>query len=107
MMSDAAFPLPGLLQMGLGLYGYLLPLLLYTLWTTLSLWDLSRRQGLSTACLWGWCGAIYLLPGVGALAYLVAGKGELPANLKMTAVLGGIVLLAAVLVVGHFAGGIA
>lgn len=105
MMSNG-ISLPGLLQMALGLYGYLLPILLYVLWTSLALWDLSRRKGLGTASLWGWCSAVYLLPGLGALAYLVAGGGDMPRNVKVTAVLGGILLYGAVVVVGHFAGGI-
>ncbi len=105
-MSSHAYALPGLLQMVLGLYGYLLPLLLYVLWTTLALWDISRRKELGTGGLWGWCAAIYLLPGLGALAYVLAGGGEIQPNVKMTAVLGGIALLVVVLVVGHLAGGI-
>lgn len=106
MMSHGGYPLPGLLQMILGLYGYLLPILLYVLWTTLALWDLSRRRGLATGGLWGWCTVIYVIPGLGALAYLVAGGGDIPQNVKVTAVLGGILLFAAVVVAGHFAGGI-
>ena len=35
--------LPGRFQMILGLYAFLLPLLLYVLWTTLAFWDLGRR----------------------------------------------------------------
>ena len=106
MMSSHVYSLPSLLQMLLGLYGYLLPLLLYVLWTTLALWDISRRKGLGTGGLWGWCTVIYLLPGVGALAYLVVGGGEIQSNVKVTAVLGGILVFVAVLVAGHFAGGI-
>ena len=106
MMSNSGYSLPGLLQMVLGLYGYLLPLLLYVMWTTLALWDISRRKGLGGGGLWGWCAAIYLLPGLGALAYLMAGGGEMPSNVKVTAVFGGILLFVAVLVAGHFAGGI-
>ena len=34
---------PANLQMILGLYAFLLPLLLYVVWTTLALWDLGRR----------------------------------------------------------------
>ena len=45
--------LPGNIQMILGLYAFLLPLLLYAVWTTLALWDLDSgsliRQGQGTS----------------------------------------------------------
>ena len=44
--------LPSTLQMLLGLYAYLLPMLLYVLWSTLALWDLGQRNALSTAAVW-------------------------------------------------------
>jgi len=60
--------LPGYLQMLLALYGYLLPLLLYVVWSTLALWDLGRREGLSAGAVWLWALAVFLLPFAGALA---------------------------------------
>lgn len=106
-MTNAAIHVPGALQMALGLYAYLLPLLLYTLWTTLALWDIGRRQNLGTAAIWGWCVAIFLLPIVGPIAYLLVGGSEMTRNTKLAAVGGGAVLYLLVLFVGRLIGGIA
>ncbi len=46
--------MPSNLQMILGLYAYLLPLLLYVLWTTLALWDLGRRAETPATATWIW-----------------------------------------------------
>src|SRR6185312_1049729 len=70
--------LPGSLQMLLGLYAYLLPLLLYVLWSTLALWDLGRREDAAAAPVWIWTLAIFRRPRVGALGYLLFG-GTRPA----------------------------
>lgn len=98
--------LPGHLQMLLALYGYLLPLLLYVVWSTLSLWDLGRREGLSTGAVWLWALAIFLLPFVGALAYLLIGGAQLGVRTRLVAVGGGAAIYALVLVVGASVGGI-
>ena len=99
--------LPTNLQMLLGLYGYLLPLLLYVVWSTLALWDLGQRPGLSGGAVWGWSFAIFLLPFIGALAYLLIGGAQVPARTRMVAVGGGAALYVLVLVVGAEMGGIA
>ena len=98
---------PSVFQMILGLYGYLLPVLLYGLWSTLALWDLGRRDGVSSGALWGWCLAIFLLPFVGAVAYLLFGGSAITRNLKLASLGGGIGIYVLVLVIGHLAGGIA
>lgn len=106
-MTNTAIHVPGVLHMALGLYGYLLPLLLYTLWTTLALWDIGRRQNLGAAAIWGWCVAIFLLPIAGPVAYLLVGGNEINRNLKLVAIGGGAVLYLLVLFVGRMLGGIA
>ncbi len=60
--------LPGNFQMILGLYAFLLPLLLYVLWTTLALWDLGRRAEATATATWVWVFLILALPFLGALA---------------------------------------
>ena len=69
--------LPSNLQMFLGLYAYLLPLLLYVLWSTLALWDLGQRNELTTTAVWIWALLIFALPFVGALGYLFLGGARL------------------------------
>ena len=106
-MTTSAIPVaPGTLQMLLALYGYLLPILLYVLWSTLALWDLGRRETLRPLTIWSWTLGVFLLPGVGALAYLGWGGGTLPRSLKLTTVVGGVATYLLVLVIGGALGGI-
>ena len=97
---------PSVLQMLLGLYGYLLPLLLYVVWSALALWDIGRRKDLSTAAVWVWVLVIFLVPGLGAAAYLCAGGGAVARPLKLATVVGGAAMYAIVLLIGRSIGGI-
>jgi Phospholipase_D-nuclease N-terminal len=97
--------MPGNLQMLLGLYAYLLPLLLYVLWSTLALWDLGRREELSTAAVWIWALLIFALPFAAALGYLFFGGARLAPRVKLLALGGGGAYLV-VLALGAFIGGI-
>jgi hypothetical protein len=97
--------MPGSLQMILGLYAYLLPLLLYVLWSTLALWDIGRREELPTAAVWLWGLSIFALPFVAALGYLFFGGAKLAPRVKLLALGGGAAYLL-VLAVGASIGGI-
>ena len=79
---------PSFLQMLLGLYGYLLPLLLYVVWSALALWDIGRRRELGTGAVWGWVLAIFVLPVIGAAAYLLAGGSQISRPLKLATEIG-------------------
>ncbi len=97
--------MPSNLQMLLGLYAYLLPLLLYVLWSTLALWDLGRRDNLSLAGVWIWALLIFALPFAGALAYLLFGGARLAPRARLLAI-GGAVAYGLVLALGAAIGGI-
>jgi hypothetical protein len=97
---------PSMLQMLLGLYGFLLPLLLYVVWSALALWDIGRRKEFGTVAIWGWVLAIFAVPVLGAVAYLLAGGSQVSRTLKLTTVVGGIAAYAAVLLIGASIGGI-
>jgi hypothetical protein len=84
-MASSTIALPTVLQMLLGLYGYLLPTLLYVLWSTL---------------------AIFLLPFVGAIAYLLLGGGQMSQRSRIIAVGGGAAAYFLILLVGAAAGGV-
>lgn len=106
-MTTSAIPAaPGTLQMLLGFYGFLLPILLYVVWSTLALWDLGRRDNLRAAATWGWTLGVFLVPFGGALAYLGFGGGALSRSLKLTTVVGGVATYLLVLVIGRGVGGI-
>jgi hypothetical protein len=97
--------MPGNLQMLLGLYAYLLPLLLYVLWSTLALWDLGRRDQLPVPAVWVWALLIFALPFAGALGYLLFGGARLAPRVRLLA-LGGGAAYVVVLVLGAAIGGI-
>ncbi len=97
--------LPSHLQMILGLYAYLLPLLLYVLWTTLALWDLGLRAESTAAKTWIWVFVILALPFVGALAYLFLSGSKLTSRVKLIALGGGAAYLL-VLALGIAIGGV-
>ncbi len=97
--------LPSGVQMLLGLYAYLLPLLLYVLWSTLALWDLGRRNELPATAVWIWALAIFALPFVAALGYLFFGGARLAPRVKLLALGGGAAYLL-ILALGASIGGI-
>jgi hypothetical protein len=106
-MNDATTPAgPSTLQMLLGLYAYLLPLLLYVAWSALALWDIGRRKDLGTAAIWGWVLAIFVVPLLGAAAYLLAGANQISRPLKLATVVGGAAAYVVVLLAGASIGGI-
>lgn len=105
-MSGSTVELPTTLQMLLGLYAYLLPLLLYVLWSTLALWDLGRRPALQPAVIWAWALAVFLLPLIGPLVYLLFGAGQLSGRSRLVTIGGGAAIYVIVLLVGAAAGGI-
>jgi hypothetical protein len=97
--------LPSNFQMILGLYAFLLPLLLYVLWTTLALWDLGRHAETTAAMTWVWVFLILALPFVGALAYLFLSGSKLAPRIKLIALGGGAAYLL-VLALGFAIGGV-
>jgi Phospholipase_D-nuclease N-terminal len=103
-MTNPTDLMPSTLQMLLGLYGYLLPMLLYVLWTTLALWDLGKRGDLGRGAVWCWTLAIFLLPFIGPIAYLLVAGGHIPARLRITALGGGVGAYAVVLLLGMLSG---
>jgi hypothetical protein len=103
-MTSSTIILPTMLQMLLGLYGYLLPTLLYVLWSTLALWDMGKRSDLRPAAVWCWTLAIFLLPFIGPLAYLLAGGGQIPSRVRIMTVGGGVSAYALVLLLATLSG---
>jgi hypothetical protein len=97
--------LPSNFQMILGLYAFLLPLLLYVLWTTLALWDLGRRPETTATATWAWVFLILALPFLGALAYLFLSGTRLTSRIKLIALGGGAAYLL-VLALGISIGGV-
>jgi hypothetical protein len=78
-----------------GVYDYLLPLMLYCAWSTLAFLDLARAPEHDRARVLRWSATVLLLPLVGAAAYLLTARSELGRPMRLVAVLGGIVVVAA------------
>lgn len=100
-MSEIA--LPSTLSILMSLYGYFLPIMLYAAWSALAFVDLGRRQ-ISGGAAAGWVAVILLVPFFGALAYHVVGGSSLPKAMRGVVVGGGIVCIAAALLVGRLVG---
>jgi plastocyanin len=74
----------------IGLYGYLFPLMLYTAWVVLALWDLARREELGAGTRVVWTVAVVVVPLVGPLAYMVVGGSRIPVGMRWVLILGGL-----------------
>ncbi|HSK06128.1 MAG TPA: right-handed parallel beta-helix repeat-containing protein, partial [Acidimicrobiia bacterium] len=89
-----------------GLYAYVLPLVLYTSWVVLALWDLSRREDLSRGKVIGWMAAVLIIPFLGVLGYHVLGKSSIPVWQRWVFIAGGLAVYALFLGLGLIVGGI-
>ena len=89
-----------------GLYAYVLPLVLYTSWVVLALWDLSRREDLGRGKAIGWMAAVLVVPFLGVLAYYIFGKSSIPIWQRWVFLAGGVAVYALFLGLGLVVGGI-
>ena len=89
-----------------GLYAYVLPLVLYTSWVVLALWDIARRDDLSRGKAIAWIAAILVIPFIGVIAYYLWGKSTIPAWQRWTLTAGGLLVYVLFLGLGMLVGGI-
>lgn len=73
------------------MYGYVFPITLHCVWSTLVFLDLAqtelpRRRALV------WCGVVFLLPFLGAAAYLIRERGALSRATRVAVVGGGLAI---------------
>jgi hypothetical protein len=90
----------------LGLYAYVLPLVLYATWVAIAIWEITRRDDLSRGAGVGWIMAILVLPFVGAIAYYVIGKSKIPAAYRWALLAGGMGAYLLFLGIGLVVGGV-
>ena len=62
----------------LGLYGYILPFVLYASWVAIAMWDLIRREADSIPDRARWMGVVLVVPFVGPLLYFAFGRSTIP-----------------------------
>jgi Phospholipase_D-nuclease N-terminal len=89
----------------LGLYGYVLPFVLYTSWVAIAIWDLVRRETEPNRTRIGWIAVVLLVPFVGPLLYFALGRSPIPATMRLAVTAGGIVVYLVFVVIGTVLGG--
>ncbi|MBU41801.1 MAG: phospholipase [Spirochaetaceae bacterium] len=101
---EKAFDNPGFIQLLLNFYGYYVPFILLAVWAPLALYDLARRQDVEGKTGAIWVGAIVALPLVGAGAYHLIGKSQLPTWVRNYLVLGGAGVLFLLILISSVSG---
>ncbi len=90
----------------IGLYAYVLPLVLFAAWVVIALLEIIKRDDLSKGAGIGWMFAILVIPFLGVVAYYIFGKSQIPAVYRWVLLAGGIAVYALFLVIGLVAGGV-
>jgi hypothetical protein len=91
----------------LGLYAYVLPLVLYAAWVVIAMWEIiTNRDDLSRGAAVGWILAILIVPFLGVVAYYVLGKSQIPVAFRWVLLAGGIGAYALFLALGLLVGGV-
>ena len=89
-----------------GLYAYVLPLVLYTSWVVIAIWDLSRREDLGRGRAIVWMAVILIIPFLGVIAYYLFGRSTIPVWQRWVFLAGGMAIYALFLGLGMVVGGI-
>jgi hypothetical protein len=89
----------------LGLYGYILPFVLYASWVAIAIWDLIRRESDTITDRARWMGIVILVPFAGPLLYFAFGRSSIPAQLRLMLTAGGMAAYLVFLVLGVVFGG--
>jgi hypothetical protein len=89
-----------------GLYAYVLPLVLYTSWVVIALWDITKSEDTSRGRQLAWMAAILIIPFFGVLAYYLFGRSSIPVWQRWVLIGGGLAVYALFLGLGMVIGGI-
>ena len=89
----------------LGLYGYILPFVLYATWVAIAMWDLIRRDADSIPHRARWMAVVLLVPFAGPLLYFGFGGSPIPSQLRLMLTVGGIGAYLVFLLLGVVFGG--
>ena len=72
----------------IGLYGYVLPGILYAAWVTIALWDLIGRESPTISFRARWMAVVLLAPFAGPLLYFAFGRSPIPSQLRLVLTVG-------------------
>ena len=102
-----AAPVDGVVGWGLliGLYGYVLPFVLYAAWVAVALWDLIRQESQPLPYRTRWMLAVLIVPFIGPLLYFAFGRSPIPRQLRLILTVGGIAVYALFVLLGVAVGG--
>jgi hypothetical protein len=91
----------------IGLYAYVLPLVLFAVWVAIAVWEIvTRRDDLGRGAGIGWILAILIVPFLGVIAYYVFGKSRIPVAYRWVLLAGGMGAYLLFLVLGLVVGGV-
>lgn len=91
----------------IGLYAYVLPLVLYAAWVAIAIWEIiNRRDDLSRGAGIGWILVTLIVPFVGVIAYYIFGKSQIPVAYRWVLLAGGMGAYLLFLVLGLVVGGV-
>ena len=74
----------------LGLYAYALPLILYSAWISIALWDLVRQDAVPNRARVLWMVVVIAVPLFGPIAYYAFGRSPIQRSLRVMLVAGGL-----------------
>jgi hypothetical protein len=75
----------------IGLYGYVLPFVLFATWVAVAMWDLIRQESTPMPHRARWMLLVLIVPFVGPLLYFAFGRSPIPRQLRLVLTAGGIV----------------
>jgi hypothetical protein len=87
-------------SMLLGLYGYLLPFLIYVSWVAVAMWDLIRQESVSIPHRARWMLIVLVVPFVGPLLYFAFGRSPIPRQLRLVFTVGAVIVYLGFVAVG-------
>jgi hypothetical protein len=79
----------------IGLNAYVLPLILYSAWVSIALWDLVRQEAVPNRTRVLWMLVVLVVPLVGPIAYYAFGRSPIQRSLRVMLVAGGLAIYVA------------
>jgi Right handed beta helix region/Phospholipase_D-nuclease N-terminal len=84
----------------IGLYGYVLPFVLYAAWVAVALWDLIRQESEPIPYRTRWMLVVLVVPFIGPLLYFAFGRSPIPPQLRLILTVGGLAVYALFVLIG-------
>jgi len=84
----------------IGLYGYVLPFVLYAAWIAVALWDLIRQESEPIPYRTRWMLVVLVVPFFGPLLYFAVGRSPIPPQLRLILTVGGLAVYALFVLIG-------